>query len=155
VTGVGRVLLGTSGWSYEEWVGPVYDQRDRSKLSAYSGVFLTAEIDSTFYAYPTKGTVMGWLRYTGPGFVFTAKVPRLVTHEEKPDPEAGAERDLKRSFEIISPLTLNGKLGCLLIQLRPKFSFDLDKLERFFKIIPPDVRCAVEFRHASWMRPET
>jgi uncharacterized protein YecE (DUF72 family) len=42
-----------------------------------------------------------------------------------------------------------------LIQLPPRFSFDLDKLEAFFMILPQDIRFAVEFRHRSWMRPET
>ena len=152
---VGAVLLGTSGWSYDEWIGPVYDRGEKSKLAAYSRIFSTVEIDSTFYAYPSKGMVMGWLRYTAPDFVFTAKVPRIVTHEEKLNPDAGAERDLKRFCDLMSPLTLNGKLGCLLIQLPPRFSFDPDTLERFLEVAPDDVRFAVEFRHTSWMQPET
>jgi len=155
VVGVGRLLFGTSGWSYDEWVGPVYDRGGKSKLAAYSKIFPTAEIDSTFYAYPSKGTVMGWLRYTNPDFVFTAKVPKLVTHEQMLDPEAGADRDLKRFCDLMSPLALNGKLGCLLVQLPPRFNFDLDRLEAFLRIIPEDIRFAVEFRHISWVRPET
>ena len=152
---VGRVLLGTSGWFYDEWIGPVYDVGTKSKLSTYSKIFSTAEIDSTFYAYPSKGTVMGWLRYTDPDFVFTAKVPKLITHDEKLDPKQGAERDLKRFCDLMTPLTQNGKLGCLLIQLPPKFEFDLDRLASFLRIAPEEVRFAVEFRHASWMRAET
>jgi uncharacterized protein YecE (DUF72 family) len=55
----------------------------------------------------------------------------------------------------MSPLTLNGKLGCFLIQLPPRFSFDPDTLEKFFEVAPDDVRFAVEFRNTSWMQPET
>ncbi|RLI73585.1 hypothetical protein DRP04_15620 [Archaeoglobales archaeon] len=42
--------------------------RRKKYASAYSKVFMTAEIDSTFYAYPSRGTMMGWLRYTSEGF---------------------------------------------------------------------------------------
>jgi len=56
---------------------------ERRKLRAYANVFKTAEIDSTFYRNPTKGTVMGWLKYSPQNFVFTAKLPKLITHDRK------------------------------------------------------------------------
>ncbi|MCJ7468996.1 DUF72 domain-containing protein [Candidatus Bathyarchaeota archaeon] len=59
-----RLLMGTSGWSYKEWIGPFYSQEDKSMLRAYTKVFKTVEIDSTFYRYPTKGMVMGWTKYS-------------------------------------------------------------------------------------------
>jgi uncharacterized protein YecE (DUF72 family) len=65
-----NILLGTSGWSYREWVGPFYSKGEKSMLKAHSKVFKTAEINSTFYAYPAKGTVMGWVRYTPEDHVF-------------------------------------------------------------------------------------
>lgn len=77
-----NILLGTSGWSYKEGEGPFYQKGEKTKLRAYCRVFKTAEIDSTWYRYPSKGTVMGWLRYSPSEFVFTAKVPKLITHEE-------------------------------------------------------------------------
>ncbi len=43
-----NLLLGTSGWSYADWVGPFYATAEESKLRAYARVFKTAEIDSTF-----------------------------------------------------------------------------------------------------------
>jgi uncharacterized protein YecE (DUF72 family) len=78
-----NVFLETSGWSYPEWEGPFYEKGKKSKLRAYSRVFKTVEIDSTFYRVPLKGTVMGWLRYSPPEFVFTAKLPKTVTHDKK------------------------------------------------------------------------
>lgn len=70
------LLMGTSGWSYKEWIGPFYSQEDKSMLRAYTKVFKTVEIDSTFYRYPTKGMVMGWTRYSPEGFIYTAKLPK-------------------------------------------------------------------------------
>ncbi len=150
-----KMMLGTSGWSYKEWIGPFYKKTDKRMLSAYSKVFTTVEINSTFYRYPTKGMATGWLRYSPQDFVFTAKVPRLITHEKRLDPNQGVKEDLDRFCELMEPLSLNGKLGCLLIQLPPSLEFDTELLESFFRILPPIPDFAVEFRDLSWMREET
>lgn len=149
-----KTFLGTSGWSYKEWVGPFYDGA-ASMLRHYTGVFRTAEIDSTFYAYPSKGLVMGWKMHTPADFVFTAKLPRLITHEKKLDLSKGADADLARFVDAMSPLATVGKLGCLLIQLPPSFGFEPGTLEEFFRILPINVRFAIEFRNLAWMREET
>jgi uncharacterized protein YecE (DUF72 family) len=124
-------------------------------MRAHAKVFKTAEINSTFYAYPSKGTVMGWTRYSPESHVFCAKIPKLITHDKKLNLEEGVEEDLLRYCDLIRLLLLNGKLGCLLIQLPPKYSFNLDHLESFFEILPKEFRFAVEFRNLSWMREET
>jgi len=148
-------LLGTSGWSYKEWVGPFYTKEDKSLLKAYTKVFNTAEIDSTFYRYPSKGTAMGWARYSPEGFVFTAKLPKLITHEKKLGTVSKVEEDLNTFVDLMEPLWISGKLGCLLIQLPPSFGYNLEQLEGFFNILPSQIKFAVEFRNLSWMREET
>ncbi len=150
-----NVFLGTSGWSYREWIGPFYDKTDKSMLRVYTKVFSTVEIDSTFYRYPSKGMVMGWTRYSPEGFVFTAKLPQLITHKKKLDLGEGVEQDLEKFMELMEPLSLNGKLGCILIQLPPSFDYKPRELEDFFKVLPTHVRFAVEFRDLSWIRNET
>ena len=150
-----NVFLGTSGWSYKEWIGPFYSKGDKSMLRAYGKVFKTTEINTTFYRYPTKEMVMGWARYSPSDFVFSAKLPKLITHKKKLDLEAGVEEDLEKFCETMRILLLDGKLACLLIQLPPKYEYDIDHLESFFKILPLDFKFAVEFRNLSWMRNET
>jgi len=149
------ILLGTSGWSYKEWVGPFYTEKDKSLLKAYTRVFKTVEIDSTFYRYPSKGTVMGWVRYSPEGFVYTAKLPKLITHEKKLDMAQGIQEDLEKFIELLEPLWLGGKLGCLLIQLPPKYDYRPKEFEEFLRILPRHIKFAVEFRDLSWMREET
>ena len=151
----GNLFLGTSGWSYREWVGPFYSKEDKSLLRAYTKVFNTVEIDSTFYRYPSKGMVMGWTKYSPEGFVFTAKLPQTITHEKRLDLSQGVEEYLQKFIDLMEPLWLGGKLGCMLIQLPPKFDYKPQVMEDFFKILPTHVRFAVEFRDHSWMRPET
>jgi uncharacterized protein YecE (DUF72 family) len=155
VKALDNIRLGTSGWSYREWIGPFYKKKEKSMLSAYSKVFKTVEINSTFYRYPSKGMAMGWLKYSPTDFIFVAKLPKLITHEKKLSLVEGVEDDLKRFCELMEPLHLNGKLGCMLIQLPPRFGFNLDLMENFFKILPTNIKFAVEFRDSSWMRDET
>jgi len=150
-----KILLGTSGWSYKEWIGPFYSQQDKSFLKAYTKIFNTVEIDSTFYRFPSKGTVMGWARYSPEGFVFTAKLPKLITHKKKLGIVSDVEQDLNVFIDLMEPLWTGGKLGCLLIQLPPSFSYKPKELEDFFKILPSQIKFAVEFRNLSWMKEET
>ena len=124
-------------------------------LKTYSEVFKTIEINSSFYAYLTKGTVLGWLKYTKPEFVYTAKLPKLITYKKKLALKSGIEEDVKRFCELMQPLQLNGKLGCILIQMPPGIRFDVKLLEDFFKILPTEFRFAIEFRDLSWLRDET
>jgi len=151
---MGKVFLGTSGWSYKGWVGPFYKTLGESKLKAYSKVFKTAEIDSTFYRFPSKGMVMGWLRYTPSDFVFAAKLPKQITHKGKLESKA-VEKVLDKFCDLMQPLRLDGKLGCLLAQLPPSLKYAAALLEGFLAIFPSEVRLAIEFRHKSWLRAET
>jgi uncharacterized protein YecE (DUF72 family) len=151
-----ELVIGTSGWSYKEWEGVFYPSSGTNKLSFYSKIYSTAEVDSSFYAYPSKGLVLGWARYTPENFVFSVKLPRLLTHDKKLDITKGAEADLIRFLGLLKPLIVTGKLGPVLVQLPPSYSFesDFEKLKGFLGRAPEDVRFAVEFRHPSWLREE-
>ena len=144
------LLLGTSGWSYVDWVGPFYES-DKYMLRQYSEVFNTAEVDSTFYSYPSPGAVKAWVRSTPRGFVFAAKVPKLVTHEKELEVKEGVVEDLERFLSLMEPLREAGKLGPLLFQLPPSLKLDLDRLERLFKELPEGYDFAIEFRDPSWL----
>ena len=151
-----ELRIGTSGWSYNEWAGVFYPSSSTNKLSFYSKVFETVEVDSSFYGYPSKGIVQGWARYTHENFVFSVKLPQLITHEKKLDLDRGVEADLIRFLSLLKPLIATGKLGPVLVQLPPSFAFqsDFENFSRFLSRIPEDVKFAVEFRHPSWLRDE-
>jgi uncharacterized protein YecE (DUF72 family) len=150
-----NIHLGTSGWSYNEWEGSFYQKGEKRKLRAYSHVFNIVEIDSTFYRNPSKGTVMGWLKYSPSDFVFTAKMPKLVTHDKQLGLKGDVKADLDMYFDLMRPLQLGGKLGCFLIQLPPKCDCNMENLESFFGLLDPMFRYAVEFRNLSWLKAET
>ena len=153
---MGELLIGTSGWSYKEWNGVFYPTADTNKLSYYSKIFGTAEVDSTFYAYPSKGLVLGWARYSPDNFVFSVKLPQELTHDKRLDLTKGVESDLVRLLSLMKPLIAAGKLGPVLIQLPPSYSYekDFERLKGFLGIVPDDVKFAVEFRHPSWLRED-
>jgi uncharacterized protein YecE (DUF72 family) len=151
----GRLLLGTSGWSYPEWVGVFYPTSTESKLKHYTQVFPTAEIDSTFYAFPQPGTVLGWNRFSPKEFVFCAKIPQTITHDKLAEIGPSLESELDRFAELMLPLNNSGKLGCLLLQMPPKYKYDLSHLESFLSILPYGFKYSIEFRNKSWLQDST
>src|SRR5262249_19164543 len=78
------ILLGTSSFTATGWEGSFYPKGLRSAdyLSFYAEHFHTVEVDSTFYACPAPQTVSNWASRTPEGFVFSVKVPQVITHEK-------------------------------------------------------------------------
>src|SRR5579875_3586075 len=81
--------MGTSGWSYEEWVGILYPASSTPKLKYYSSIFDTVEVDSSFYSMPSPKLVLGWIKNTPRDFKFSIKMPKTITHELKLELNAG------------------------------------------------------------------
>ncbi len=151
---MGAIRLGCSGWDYRDWEDVFFKDKDESKLKAYSRIFNTAEINSTFYSYPQPGIVFGWAKYTPQDFKFAVKLNRLITHEKMLEISKGVEDDLRRFCELMKPLQETGKLACILIQLPPGMKFRKDRIEDFLKILPSDLRFALEYRNETWLTGE-
>ncbi|MFZ0328998.1 MAG: DUF72 domain-containing protein [Nitrososphaeraceae archaeon] len=77
--------IGCSGWSYSAWKGPFYPLNlENSKwLSYYSQVLDFVEIDSSFYRIPNEFMVKNWSKKTPDHFRFTAKFPKVITHDKR------------------------------------------------------------------------
>ncbi len=150
----GKLRIGCSGWSYQDWVGPFYPKNAQpgDYLKLYSNTFNAVEIDATYYRTPSPLMVSNWRKVTPEGFLFTAKFPKKITHELKlRDTQAQLERFYKSMSE------LREKLGPLLIQLPPSFNQKKDReaLETFLGQIDTKYKHAVELRNKSWFKPET
>lgn len=147
------ILSGACGWSYQEWVGAFYPNNRVAKLPFYSRIFNSVEVDSSFYRAPSRSMIAGWIKATGADFKFSLKVPKTVTHDKR---LAGAEKEFLDFVDLVEPIARAGKLGCLLAQLPPNFTFkEKDSLESFFNLLPREIHFAAEFRHKSWNREET
>ena len=141
------------GFSYKQWVGPFYPDglNARHHLPYYAERFNALEIDSTFYGTPLATTVQRWHDVTPPDFIICPKMPRTITHEAR---LLGAD-DLTGEF-LERMWLLKDKLGAVLIQFPPDFSqAEMSSLIHFLPTLPDDVRFAIEFRHPSWIKPET
>jgi uncharacterized protein YecE (DUF72 family) len=147
----GRIVVGTSGWSYPSWRGPFYPPTVRQKdwLSYYAARFPTAEINATFYRLPSQSTVAAWREATPSDFVFAWKASRFITQAKKlRDPEEPLAR-------VFAPMAaLGAKRGPTLFQLPPSLHLDLPRLADFLARLP-DGRHTVEFRHPSWYADQT
>lgn len=157
------ILVGCSGWSYDDWVGKFYPLELAGKkgdwLGYYSQFFKTVEINSSFYRPPGEGQVQSWIKKgrVRQGFEYSLKVPQLVTHR------AMVEGDLERavfwatSFEksCVRPLAESDLLGGLLLQLSPHFKKEPSSLQMLKGVLDAlswgDFSYAVEFRHQGWL----
>jgi uncharacterized protein YecE (DUF72 family) len=146
-----RMLAGTIGYSYKEWLGPFYPEKlpADEMLRFYGQRFPTVEINNTFYRMPAEALLSRWAGEVPDAFTFTLKAPRRITHVKRlKDPESTVAEFIRRAA------LLGDKLGMLLFQLPPTLRKDLPRLKDFLAALPAGRRSAVEFRHASWQDDE-
>jgi uncharacterized protein YecE (DUF72 family) len=144
-----RVFVGTSGYSFADWVGPFYPPGTRSGdfLAYYARRFPAVEVNATYYRVPPPAAMAAMERKTPPGFRFLVKVNQAMTHERLLDPA------LVRDFRAaLAPLRNAGKLDGLLAQFPWGFrrsGANEEPLSRLRGALEGDP-LFVEFRHDSW-----
>ncbi|MGQ0810050.1 MAG: DUF72 domain-containing protein [Nitrospiraceae bacterium] len=148
-----RIHVGLSGYSYKPWQGPgrfyPTDLQQTEFLRFYASRYDSVELDGIWYRLPSEQAVQTWIAHTPPHFVFSPKAHRRITHFQRLKPEAWPF--LQTMFDRLAPLEQAKKLGPVLVQLPPNFMRDDHRLEAFLDHLPATVRCAIEFRHPSWM----
>ncbi len=148
-----RILVGTSGYSFADWVGPFYPPGTRNSefLGFYSAHFNTVEVNSTYYRIPHPRVLDMMEKKTPPGFHFVVKLNEAMTHERSTDP------GLYREFlAVLEPLKAASKYDGLLAQFPWGFHrtpATLGHLEAMRSLLG-DEPLHVEFRHRSWITPE-
>jgi len=146
-----KILIGTSGYSYHEWVGTVYPEGTQAKdyLSCYAGFFPTVELNFSYYNMPKAQNLVKMLADGGPNLTFSIKAHKTLTHEINP---AQWEEEAKIYLTAIEPLLEANRLEAILFQFPYSFHYTpenrsyLDKLIKYFKGFPT----AVEFRKSDW-----
>jgi uncharacterized protein YecE (DUF72 family) len=149
------ILLGTSAFTAAGWEGSFYPRgmQSRDFLSYYATQFATVEVDSTFYGCPSARTVNNWAARTPEDFIFSVKVPQVITHEKAlVDCDSEFEEFLK-TMDILGP-----KLGPMVFQFPffdrwkfPKQDGFLAVLAPFLKKLPADHKFAIEIRNKTWL----
>lgn len=145
------LYLGTSGFSYNDWVGPFYPPSlpKGDWLTFYAGEFNTCEINSTFYAIPAPAMIQGLMKKVGKDFMFVLKANQAMSHQQ------AGNQDAFRSFrEAIEPMTASGKLGCVLYQFPYSFGCNRANMD-YLKVVRErsgELPAVIEFRNAAWIR---
>lgn len=147
------LYIGTSGFSYPDWIGPFYPENSKkgNLLYLYARQFNTVEINSSYYRIPPASVFYHLQRKVPDNFKFTVKANQGMTHVREKNQEIFQE--FKASLQ---PLLDNAKLGCVLAQF--PYSFHYNRSNRdylsYLKEKTGNFPLVVEFRNAYWIREE-
>jgi uncharacterized protein YecE (DUF72 family) len=146
-----KFYIGCSGWSYSAWKGPFYPPNLESSewLKYYSQIFDYVEVDSSFYRIPNQFMVKNWFKKTPDNFRFTAKFPKVITHDKH---LVDVDKEVEVFLNNIEPL--HEKTLALLIQLPPSMEImsGLEGLRQLVPLLDKGFRYAVEVRNLSWFQ---
>ena len=157
-----NLLVGTSSWSTRDWCGTFYPEsiEPGEMIRAYAQQLPTVEIDATWHHMPSRTMVDAWKSRTPAGFIFSAKVPKIISHDKYLE---NCDAELKEFLSVMS--RLEDKLGPLVLQ----FSYVakgkdpqeygtgadfLSRLKKFVGLLPSDFKWGIEIRNSKWLRPE-
>ncbi|HYK87763.1 MAG TPA: DUF72 domain-containing protein [Acidobacteriota bacterium] len=156
------LLVGTSSWSTRDWCGRFYPEsiEPAEMIKVYARQLPTVEIDATWHHMPNQSMVDAWRERTPPGFVFSAKVPKTISHDKY---LVDCEAELKEFVSVMS--RLGDKLGPLVLQFpyvaRGKDPHEhetgedfLSRLRNFVRLLPADFKWGLEIRNSRWLRPD-
>jgi uncharacterized protein YecE (DUF72 family) len=146
------ILIGTSGYDYDEWRGSFYPEelRKKDRLSYYASKFASVEINATYYRKPSRKSLDNWGSQVPEGFRFSFKGWQRITHQAR----------LKDCAPLVDSFmtelrAMGQRLGPVLYGLPPNFKKDVPLLREFLNGLPRDMMSAFEFRHDSWFADDT
>jgi uncharacterized protein YecE (DUF72 family) len=142
---MGDVLVGTCSWTDRALLASGWYPRGHRdpepRLRYYAEQFPVVEVDSGYYALPSRRNSLLWAERTPPEFRFDVKAFSLLTgHPTRPAalpadlreslgaelrrgaPAAVLDRVWERFAHAIEPLRAAGKLGAVLFQFPPWFA---------------------------------
>jgi uncharacterized protein YecE (DUF72 family) len=156
-----NLLVGTSSWSSPDWCGTFYPESTQpgDMITVYSSKLPTVEIDSTWYNMPSRKTVETWKSRTPDGFIFSAKVPKIISHDKYME---GCQAELNEFISIMEGL--GDRLGPLVLQFPyvakgkdpEEYSTGADfirRLKGFVGLLPKEFKWGIEIRNSRWIQP--
>jgi uncharacterized protein YecE (DUF72 family) len=153
----GTLRVGTAGFSYPDWIGPVFPRGGgggAAALTALSRWVDLLEVNVSHYKIPDPDLATSWLHATASraGFRFAAKIFRGYTHG--PLAPTVAEHRAQRRF--LDALAADGRLEAVLAQFPPSLRASERALAYVRRLVGhfDGLRLAVEFRDASWDRDD-
>lgn len=146
----GRILVGTSGFSYPTWKGAFYpsDLPDGRMLEHYATRLGAVEINYTFRRRLAAPAVERWRKATDERFAFAVKASFFITHMRRLRDAGG---DVQSFVDLLAPL--GARLGPILFQTPTNLLFEHELLETFFASLPAGFTYALEPLHRSFDDP--
>jgi uncharacterized protein YecE (DUF72 family) len=143
------IRVGIAGWSVPAPYRAV--EPAGSQLQRYATHFDCVEINSSFYKPHRLTTYARWADSVPPDFRFSAKLPKLITHERG---LVACEEAVARFCATVAGL--RDKLHVLLVQLPPGLVFDQRAAGAILSLLRDSSSATIvcEARHASWFTPE-
>lgn len=138
--------IGTAGWTLPKQHAHLFAETG-SHLERCAQGFNCVEVNSSFHRPHQRKTWERWATCTPPGFRFSVKLPKAITHQAK---LRNSGVLLQAFFDQVSGL--GDKLGPVLVQLPPKLAFDEAVAHEFLTTLRElhTGLVALEPRHASW-----
>lgn len=129
-----KIIIGISGWRYPPWRGVFYPKGlpQNQELAFASRQFGGIELNGSFYSLQRPEYYARWYEQSPPGFVFTVKGSRFISHRLR-------LRDARQplaNFLASGIFNLREKLGPFLWQLPPSLRFDAERIESFLAMLP-------------------
>ena len=148
-----HVYVGTSGFSYTEWVAAGFyppGTKSGKMLQQYARRFSITELNYTWYQMPRAEAIERHRQQVPQGFMFAAKLTRTLTHEV--DPQQWLEQSVLYREGVV-PLIQAGQLIAVLIQLPPTFPRTATNRKYLAALLDSlyGLPLAIEFRHRSWV----
>lgn len=178
------IRVGTCSWAEKTLIQseefyPRNVTSAEGRLRYYASHFDTVEVDSVYYAMPDRKTAWLWDVRTPSDFTFHIKAYGALTGhainpqtlpkdlQMQPKTSGGGQKPLyikdemllgliaSRLHDSLEPLHRSGKLGLMIFQYPPWFTYGARNLDHIIKCKQwmNDLPLAVEFRHGSWLAP--
>lgn len=147
--------LGTASWTFPDWQGVFYPESlpDRDRLAWYATQCNSVEVNTSFYGLPAPSTLVQWVESVSPGFTFSLKAPRLITHERR---LVDCKQESLAFLDVLRSLGVAAAPG--LLQFPPSFTRAQDgrTLASYLDWLTDELdglALAVEVRSADLMTP--
>ena len=150
---MGKILIGTSGYSYTDWSGIFYpvDLSSKEFLSYYADLFPFVELNYSYYRMPEKGQLESMMNRVPDNFLFAIKGHRSFTLQRDGDWRSGALNFL----QAVDVLLQTERLAAVLLQF--PFSFHYSRENRIYLgqlcALMKELPLVIEFRNSEWLLP--
>lgn len=148
-----EILVGTSGYFYEDWKGEFYPRGTTKKdyLKYYSDQFRALELNFSYYRIPEARQSLKMVESSEGKIEFVIKAYRGITHEIT---EHSISEHVPAFLQGITPFIEVGRLGAVLLQFPQSFRYTPDNrlyLKSLIETFIP-LPVSVEFRRKEWLK---